>query len=207
MPRPPELRPHSSQHSSLRRRRLLALAAASLLAVHLPARPAALDLVRLDALRGDQGVLLNFETRFDLPPAVEDALSRGIALHFSAEAVLMQARWYWRDKELARVSRTWRLAYQPLTLSYKVSQGGLSQSYRSLGEALRAMQRLTHWRIADAQAADEDRLQIEFTYRLDTEQLPRPMQIGIGSQPDWNLRASRSVPVHEQPPSGSGARP
>ena len=30
---------------------------------------------------------------------------------------------------------------------------------------------------------------------------------GIGSQPDWNLRASRSVPVHEQPPSGSGARP
>ena len=88
-----------------------------------------------------------------------------------------------------------------------ISQGGLSQSYRSLGEALRAMQRLTHWRIADAQAADEDRLQIEFTYRLDTEQLPRPMQIGIGSQPDWNLRASRSVPVHEQPPSGSGARP
>ena len=55
--------------------------------------------------------------------------------------------------------------------------------------------------------ADEDRLQLEFTYRLDTEQLPRPMQIGIGSQPDWNLRASRSVPVHEQPPSGSGARP
>ena len=105
MPRPPELRPHRRLH----RRRLLALAAASLLAVHLPARPAALDLVRLDALRGDQGVLLNFETRFDLPPAVEDALSRGIALHFSAEAVLMQARWYWRDKELARVSRTWRL--------------------------------------------------------------------------------------------------
>ena len=33
------------------------------------------------------------------------------------------------------------------------------------------------------------------------------LQIGIGSQPDWNLRASRSVPVHEQPPSGSGARP
>lgn len=202
MPRPPELRPHR-----LHRRRLLALAAAALLAGHLPARPAALDLVRLDALRSDQGVLLNFETRFELPPAVEDALSRGIALHFSAEAALIQARWYWRDKELARVSRTWRLAYQPLTLSYKVSQGGLSQNYRSLGEALRAMQRLTHWRIADAQTADEDRMRLEFTYRLDTEQLPRPMQIGIGSQPDWNLRASRSVPVFDLPPSGGGARP
>lgn len=193
-----------------RLRLLLVLPAvlAGLLGLLASPRAAAMELLRLDAQRTpDQGVLLNFETRFDLPPAVEDALSRGIALHFSAEAVLMQARWYWRDKELARVSRTWRLAYQPLTLSYRVSQGGLSQSYRSLGEALRAMQRLTHWRIADAQAADEDRLQIEFTYRLDTEQLPRPMQIGIGSQPDWNLRASRSVPVHEQPPSGSGARP
>mgnify|MGYP000199760263 CR=1 FL=1 len=38
----------------------------------------ALDLLRLDAQRTDQGVMLNFETRFDLPPSVEDALQRGV---------------------------------------------------------------------------------------------------------------------------------
>jgi hypothetical protein len=182
---------------------LLALA----LLTRRPAQAASLDLIRLDALRTDQGVLLNFETRFELPASVEDALNRGIPLHFSAEAVLMQGRWYWRDKELARISRTWRLAYQPLTLIYKVSQGGLSQNYRSLGEALRALQRLTHWRIADAPAADDERLHVEFTYRLDTEQLPRPMQIGIGSQPDWVLRTTRTVPVNDLPAAGLGTRP
>ena len=153
----------------------------------------ALDLVRLDAQRSEQGVLLSFETRFDLPPSVEDALQRGVALHFLADAVLMRPRWYWRDKELAHTTRTWRIAYQPLTFSYKVSQGGLSQSYRSLGEALRALQRFNQWRIADPVPAEDGRHYIEFTYRLDTEQLPRPLQIGIGSQPEWTLRVARTL--------------
>jgi hypothetical protein len=152
-----------------------------------------LDLLRLDAQRSDRGVLVNFETRFDLPAGVEDALQRGVALHFLAEAVLMRSRWYWRDKELARAARTWRIAYQPLTFSYKVSQGGLSQTYRSLGEALRALQRFSQWRIADQVSIDEDRCYIEFTYRLDTEQLPRPLQIGIGSQPEWTLGVARTI--------------
>ncbi|MBP8270843.1 MAG: DUF4390 domain-containing protein [Sphaerotilus sp.] len=153
----------------------------------------ALDLLRLDAQRSEQGVLLSFETRFDLPPGVEDALQRGVALHFLAEAVLMRSRWYWRDKELARTARAWRIAYQPLTFSYKVSQGGLSQTYRSLGEALRALQRFSQWRIADPVPAEDDRHYIEFAYRLDTEQLPRPLQIGIGSQPEWSLRVARTI--------------
>lgn len=170
------------------------MAVAVLLAWLLAAVPAqALDLLRLDAQRTEQGVLLNVETRFDLPPGVEDALQRGVALHFLAEAVLMRARWYWRDKELARATRTWRIAYQPLTFSYKVSQGGLSQTYRSLGEALRALQRFSQWRIADPLPADDDRHYIEFSYRLDTEQLPRPLQIGIGSQPEWTLRTARTL--------------
>lgn len=155
----------------------------------------ALDLLRLDAQRTDQGVMLNFETRFDLPPGVEDALQRGVALHFMAEAVLMRSRWYWRDKELARATRTWRIAYQPLTFSYKVSQGGLSQTYRSPGEALRSLQRFSQWRIADPAVSDESGAYVEFTYKLDTDQLPRPLQIGIGSQPEWTLRAARTIPL------------
>lgn len=181
-----------------RLRLLLVLPAvlAGLLGLLASPRAAAMELLRLDAQRTpDQGVLLNFETRFELPPAVEDALSRGIALHFSAEAVLMRARWYWRDKEVARATRTWRLTYQPLTFSYKVSLGGLSQTYRSLGEALRALQRVNQWRIADPIPPDDDRCYVEYSFRLDTDLLPRPLQIGIGSQPDWTLRVARTIPV------------
>lgn len=157
-----------------------------------PAR--AVELVRLEAQRSEQGVLLSFETRFELPASVEDALQRGVALYFSAEAQLMRSRWYWRDKELGRATRIWRIAYQPLTFSYKVSQGGLSQTYRTLGEAMRAVQRIHQWRIADP-VPDDDRHYVEFSYRLDTDLLPRPLQIGVGNQPEWTLRTARTVPL------------
>ncbi len=164
------------------------------LALLWPGRAPAAELARLDAVRAEQGVLLSFEARFDLPPGVEDALQKGVALHFVAEAELMRQRWYWRDRQVAQASRTWRLTYQPLTFSYRLSLGGLSQGFRSLNDALRAMQRVSQWRIAEPQPADDDaRYYVEFSYRLDTDQLPRPLQIGIASQPEWNLRLERTV--------------
>jgi hypothetical protein len=33
---------------------------------------------------------------------------------------------------------------------------------------------------------------VEFTYRLDTTLLPRPMQIGIGGQPEWTLLVEKT---------------
>lgn len=160
----------------------------------LPAR--AVELARLEALRTDQGVLLSFDVRFDLPATVEDALQKGVALHFVAEAELRRARWYWRDKVLAQTRRTWRLTYQPLTFSYRLSLGGLSQSYRSLSEALRSVQRVSQWRIAEPLSPDDDAAHaVDFSFRLDTDQLPRPLQIGIATQPEWNLSVERRITV------------
>jgi hypothetical protein len=158
-------------------------------------RPAlALELNRLTAERSEHGVLLTFETRFELPPSVLDALQKGVALHFVADARLLRGRWYWRDQRVGQATRNWRLSYQALTFSYRVSQGGLSQSYTSLDDALRALQRASRWRIAEALAPDDDgNYYIEFSYRLDASQLPRPMQIGIGSQPEWNLQVDHSL--------------
>jgi hypothetical protein len=36
---------------------------------------------------------------FDLPPAVDDALQKGIPMFFVAEATLLRDRWYWYDKQ------------------------------------------------------------------------------------------------------------
>ncbi len=152
----------------------------------------AIELTRLEAVRTEQGVLLDFEARFELPQGVEGALQKGVALHFVAEAELMRERWYWRDKRIARTSRTWRLSYQPLTFSYRVSLGGLSQTYSTLSDALRSLQRLNRWRIADL-GDGEDGEYVDFRYRLDVDQLPRPLQITIGSQPEWSLLIERTI--------------
>jgi hypothetical protein len=107
---------------------------------------------------------------------------------------VFRSRWYWRDERVARASRTWRLAYQPLTASWRVGIGAIVQSYPTLPEALGALSRLSGWRLAELAALDADaRHYVEFSFRLDTTQLPGPMQIGLTSQGDWTLRIDRTL--------------
>lgn len=152
------------------------------------------DAVSLDVFelaRNDEGLLLSFSARFELSRAVEDALQKGVPLFFVAQAEVFRDRWYWRDKGVNSVSRTWRLAYQPLTRKYRVTFGGLSQHYDSLSEAMASVSRAVNWKLADASQLDDGRHYVEFSYQLDTTQMPRPMQIGIGGQSDWQLRIER----------------
>ncbi len=157
------------------------------------AKAEAPELTVFQVERSDEGVLLDFNVQFELPKSVEEALIKGVPLHFVAEAAVYSERWYWRDRKLSQASRTWRLAYQPLTRNYRVGFGGLNQSYDTLSEAVAAVRRMTRWRIAESgQIDDSVRPYLEFSYRLDTTLLPRPMQIGIGGQPDWTLLVERT---------------
>jgi hypothetical protein len=79
----------------------------------------------LQATRAEGAVNLVFSARVALPRAVDDALQKGVPLYFVAEATLLRNRWYWRDERVARLSRSWRLAFQPLTGAWRVSLGGL----------------------------------------------------------------------------------
>ena len=173
---------------------LLALLAALMLGV--AARAETVQLASLEVTRGEDGVLLDFTTRFTLPRAVEDALIKGVPLHFVAEADIYRSRWYWRDARVARAVRVWRLAWQPLTRSYRVSFGALNQSFETLAEAMAAVRGAAHWKIAEPGQLEADAsYYIEFSYRLDTSQLPRPMQIGLAGQADWNLSVERTLRV------------
>ena len=171
----------------------LAVAAAMLLLAG-GARADDVELRTFDLRRESDGVVLDFAAQFDLPRSVDEALHKGLALNFVAEAVLLRPRWYWRDARVASATRTWRLTWQPLARTYRVNFGALSQSYTDLAEALAVVQRSAHWRIADPIAPDDDSAYyLVFSYRLDTALLPRPMQIGIGGEADWQLSVDRRV--------------
>lgn len=156
-----------------------------------------LQLSQLSTERADDGLALSFSTRFDLPKPVEDALSKGVPIYFSADVAVLRNRWYWRDARVARASRSWRLAWQPLTRQYRVSTGGLNQSYESLAEAVASLRGVSGWRIADAKDLEDDgRYYVEFSYKLDTSQLPRPMQIGLGAPQGWDLKVERTLQLN-----------
>lgn len=176
----------------------LLLALALLLGLVPAVRAAALELTEVRALQSEEGVHLAFTAEFALPRVVEDALHKGVPLYFVAEAEVYRSRWYWRDQRVARAVRHWRLSYQPLMRRYRVNFGSLGQNYESLPEALGAIQRTIRWKLADAaQLAEGERHYVELDYRLDTSQLPRPFQIGIGGQADWQLQAFEAMPLED----------
>jgi hypothetical protein len=154
------------------------------------------ELSNFQVTRNEEGLLLDVAVRFDLPHPVDDALHKGVPLYFVADASLYHNRRYWRDRRVASATRTWRLSYQPLTRSYRVSFGGLSQSFDNLNEAVTTVSRIGRWKLAEpGQISDSEALYVEFSYKLDTSMLPRAMQIGIGGQPDWNLLIEKTQRV------------
>ena len=150
------------------------------------------ELTSFELVRQEDGLQLSFAVRFELSRGLEDALLKGVPLYFVAEAEVLRDRWYWFDRRVVKTSRTWRLTYQPLTRKYRVTQGGLNQNFDNLTDALYSVRRATAWKIAEPSQYEEgSRHYVEFIYRLDTNLLPRPLQIGIGGQPDWTLMVEK----------------
>jgi hypothetical protein len=179
---------------------LLALLLACMAALPVPALAQGVELAALQTRREEGALTLEFTARLELPRAVEEALQRGVPFYFVAEAQLLRSRWYWRDERVARVQRSWRVAYQPLTSSWRVGLGGLNQNFPSLAEALASATRSAGWKLADLAQLDPDKnYYLEFSYRLDSAQLPGPMQFGLGGQGEWAVGASRVIKVEVAP--------
>ena len=164
-----------------------------------------LSLLRFE--RAGEAVLLTATIKFELPAAVEDALLKGVPMIFVAEADVFRERWYWTNKKVVSAERHMRLAYQPLTRRWRLNVASglitnaalgvaLNQNFETLPDALAAVQRLSRWKIADVSEIDfEQRNLVDFRFRLDISQLPRPFQIGTLGQADWNISVSSRQPL------------
>jgi len=162
------------------------------------ARAAEPELTTFEVVHNEDGLFLSYAVNLELSRSVDDALSKAVPLFFVAEAEVFRNRFYWRDQRVGYAVRRWRIVFQPLTSTYRVTfDGGLSQNYASRAEAFAAISRSARWKIAEAPQIDESsRHYVEFSFRLDTSQLPRPMQIGIGGQADWALSVQRTQKIN-----------
>ena len=162
------------------------------------------------SLSAEFGVVLNGR--------LEEAVNKGVVLHFVIDFELTRGRWYWFDEQIVRRQRTVQLAYLALTRQYRVSAGKEYQTYASLGEALRAMSRLNHWSVLDKGALKpEEAYQAALQMRLDLSQMPKTFQVSALSNKDWVLasgwwrwvfvpREALAVPAVE-PPHVPAAQP
>jgi hypothetical protein len=160
------------------------------------------EITQLRVERTDDGVLLSANVKFELPPVIDDALAKGIPMFFVAEAVIFRDRWYWYDKQVSVAARHMRLSFQPLTRRWRlvvsptpIGNSGLAlgQTFDTREEAMAAVQHISHWRVGESTDLDpEARYNVDFRFRLDVSQLPRPFQIGAVGHADWNIAVMRN---------------
>jgi len=185
-------------HDPTRRRALRAVAALAMVASIAVLRAAEPEITSFDLVSNEEGLLLSYNINMELSRGVDEALSKAVPLFFVAEVDVFRSRFYWRDQRISQAVRRWRIVFQPLTGTYRVTfDGGLSQNYATRADAFAAISRSARWKVAEpGQLEEGNRYYVEFNYRLDTAQLPRPMQIGIGGQADWAMSVQKTQKVN-----------
>lgn len=163
------------------------------------------EVTALRVERGDDGLYLSATLNFELPAAVEEALLKGIPMTFVNEADIYRDRWYWYDRRVATANRSVRIAFQPLTRRWRVNVASgtvsspatgmaLTQHFDNLNDVVAVVRRVSRWKIADLTDIDADsRHNVDYRFKLDLLQLPRPLQIGVAGQNDWSINAQRNV--------------
>ncbi len=164
----------------------------------------------LRAERSGNEVFVSANVSLELPTIVEDALLKGVPMFFMLEADLYLDRWYWYDKRISGAQRQLRLAYQPLTRRWRVTQSlgmgsdssqglSLNQSYESLAEALSVVRQVSRWKVAELADTDPtSKIKLLFRFRLDLSQLPRPFQIGAIGQSEWDIQGVARTALREE---------
>ncbi|MEY2681684.1 MAG: hypothetical protein RIQ66_245 [Pseudomonadota bacterium] len=144
--------------------------------------------------------MIDADVQVTLNSVLIDALKRGVPLVFSAEFEISKKRWYWFNERLLSQSRPLRLSFHSVTQQYRVSQSEqLLLMTANLDEALAATLNVRQWQVVLATgelslqdlmqqiAKTPDAYEIRFRTRLDSAQLPKPLQLNALTNRDWNL--------------------
>jgi hypothetical protein len=145
----------------------------------------------------------------DLPlnRTLEEALLKGINLHFLAELEITRPRgWYWFDEDIVEASRRMRVYYHLLLRRYVVEIAYVTRTVGTLDEALELLGNLQGWQVLErGQLKNGRSYDARLRVRLDTAQLPKPLQLGAVSGDRWALATpwyewSFVTPVMEKTP-------
>lgn len=152
------------------------------------ARAEPVEIVHAQLESSDEGVRLSAAFSFELNRGLEEAVQRGIPMYFTTEVEIFRPRWYWFDEISVRNAQTTRLTYNVLTRQYRLSSGGLQQTFPSLEDALALLRRPPRWVVAPRGVLKPGEVyQVALRMGLDVGQLPKPFQVNAMNNSDWRL--------------------
>lgn len=132
------------------------------------------------------------EAQFVLKPnrTLEDALEKGVALHFVAELEITRPRNWWFNEDIGDATRRMRIYYNLLLRRYIVDAGYTTRTATTLEDALTILGRVEHWQVLERGALKPGRrYNASLRLRMDASQLAKPLQIGALTSGKWDLQS------------------
>lgn len=178
-----------------------------------------INIEKAEARLTSEGYVLSADFDIELPLEVKEALRHSVTLYFVSELSLHRSRWYWLDTELALHQQTSKLSFNSLTQQYRISRGGLYQSFAVLQDALRVLGRVSTSPIKASLIDSTDdgyfarlskrgsQIGAAASMHLDVSQLPKPLQINALTSEQWKVESEQfhweiraEVPADERQP-------
>lgn len=183
-------------------RLLVSMLLALTLAWSAPAHAEGIDIAHVSLEANDEGYALDADFKIELNPRLEDAINKGVPLYFEVQFEVTRKRWYWFDEHPVSRQMALRLSYHALTRQYRISRGALHQSFSSLSDALRVLERVRSWQVLGRTEIDAGtEYQAALRMHLDVTQLPKPFQVNALTTRDWSLASEwRRWPLQVKAP-------
>ena len=148
-----------------------------------------IELVQAHLENSEEGTRLSATFSLELNHNLEEALTRGIPLHFTTDVELRRPRWYWFDETTLNASRTIRIEYNVLTRQYRGGvAGSVQQSFPTFDDAMSLVRRPSRWVVAERGSLKTGEVyNVSLRMRLNLEYLPKPFQVNALNNSDWRL--------------------
>ena len=150
------------------------------------------DIEVLDArlAASEDGLLLSADFAFDFNSRLNETVANGVPLYFVVEFELTGPRWYWWDEHAVSRATQLRLSYHALSRQFRLTTGPLHQNFATLDEALDVMRRLRNWQVLGRSVTLRSTpYDAAVRMRLDTAQLPRPLQVSALTSRELRLES------------------
>jgi hypothetical protein len=169
----------------------LGLAVLGFVAAH-AASAAGIVVEHAELVPADDTYHLNANFNIEFSSEVEEAISKGVALNFLVEFVLMEPHKYWFDEEVSSASRMIKLSYHALSRQYLINIGSHQMTFSSLQEAEQALGKLQDWPVVEKATVKKGTpYYAMLRMRLDHGSLPKPLQVSALGSDKWDLLSER----------------
>ena len=140
----------------------------------------------------DDFYLLNAEVDIVFDTEIEEAINKGVPLHFLIEFQVVSPRKYWFDDEIMTTTHHAALSYHALTRQYLVNRDAHQKSFETLDEAIDELSQLTDLKVLEKSLLEKGgNYKAALLMRLDQSKLPKAIQVDAIATEKWNLTSQK----------------